>query len=89
MHMAAQKLFFRLVENKQILILSYLVIFIGVTFMELNASEKATDSIVSNHKDVIIAPHTVRIPLENILLIRKESEYCALKFIPILMIFAM
>ena len=44
------------------------------------ASDRSNDSLPHESNDVVITPVAVRVPLGRILLVRRNLEYCAVKF---------
>ena len=66
---------------KELVILLFLLIaMIQTTGETVLASDKGDQSKSSTPNEVVITPVAVKIPLGKILLVRKTSEYCAVKF---------
>jgi len=66
-------------KNLMIIIFLYLMICVKPAGGEMMASNQGGRIVPPGPNDVVIAPNAVRIPLGRILLVRKDSEYCAVK----------
>lgn len=64
--------------RKSILYLVLVVLTIKVKIAASNQGEEISHTVLN---DIKIRPNAVIMPLERILLVRKDSEYCAVKFI--------
>ena len=62
--------------KKLVIILIYLITYTSM----MEGKVMAIDIESPGLNDVHIGPNSVAVPLEKILLMRKDSEYCAIKF---------
>ncbi len=63
---------------KIIIFYSFIILLMGGEAMA--AAEEVQDIKQPGPNDFLIAPNAVIMPLERIVLVRKESDYCAIKF---------